>query len=89
MAKKKRKANPYALRGKYSEFISAKTGAKWSIIRIPRKNGYGIVWYDADGEMHLAAAGVYHEKAIAINVLYYLAGLMIQGGNKITWVRMT
>ena len=88
MAKKKRKENPYALRGKYPAFIAEETKAKWSIIRISSKNGYGLVWYEPDGEMHLAAIDVYREKAAAINVLYYLASLIIQEGRKVTWVNL-
>lgn len=88
MAKKKRKENPYALRGKYPAFITEATGAKWSIIRVPSKNGYGLVWYEPSGEMHSAWFGVYREKAAALNVLYYFASLIIQEGRRVTWVNL-
>lgn len=89
MAKKKRKENPYALRSKYPAFIAEETGAKWSIIRVSAQNGYGLVWYEPDGEMHSACLDVYRDKAVAINALCYLAGLIVQSGRKVTWVNLT
>ena len=88
MATKKRKENPYALRGKYPAFITESTGAKWSIIRVTAKKGYGLVWYEPNGEMHDAWHEVYREKSAALNVLYYLASLIIQEGRKVTWVNL-
>lgn len=49
-----------------------------------KKIGCGIL----SGEMHNAWHEVYREKSAALNVLYYLASLIIQEGRRVTWVNL-